>query len=524
MAAIITDQLRIVNAKKFVDNVRDQNNSFYVFVGLPNATDYNPTWDENPPFPIDNFYEENSCWDSMIALKKISSDDVRQVVRKVRWQSGITYDMYRHDISVNSRAVPSGSASLYSSNYYVMNSDYRVYICLYNGISPEYPNGSPSLDEPTFVDLEPREAGTSGDGYIWKYLYTISPREIAKFDSTSFMPVPIDWETNQNYASIRQNALTSGQIKIVTITNRGVGLGTAGQVYTRVPIRGDGSGAEATVTVDNESKIGSVTVSKGGSGYTFGTLDLTGKIPPGTTQPVFNVIIPPQNGHGYDVYRELGASNILLYTRLDNDTEDYPDFIIGNQIAKIGIIENPQAFDSNSVLTLPRASAIPALKLTGTGSDTITFPQDSFITQTISVGQTAVGRVISYNQSTGVLKFWQDKSMAGFNTNGSQNPNPKYGFNLNKFTSNVPDPLTQLYISGQNSSALQIDVGFGKTSNPGITTVINNRIYQLGQSFINGIAQPEVKKYSGKIVYVDNRPSITRSTTQKEDIKIILQF
>ena len=45
-----------------------------------------------------------------------------------------------------------------------------------------------------------------------------------------------------------------------------------------------------------------------------------------------------------------------------------------------------------------------------------------------------------------------------------------------------------------------------------------------GQDFTNCIADPEVKKYSGNIVYVDNRPSITRSTNQKEDIKVILQF
>ena len=36
-------------------------------------------------------------------------------------------------------------------------------------------------------------------------------------------------------------------LKIVTITNRGVGLGTANQTYTKVPINGDGQGAEANV-------------------------------------------------------------------------------------------------------------------------------------------------------------------------------------------------------------------------------------------------------------------------------------
>jgi hypothetical protein len=30
---------------------------------------------------------------------------------------------------------------------------------LHNGTDPENPNGRPSLDEPTFIDLEPRSAG-----------------------------------------------------------------------------------------------------------------------------------------------------------------------------------------------------------------------------------------------------------------------------------------------------------------------------------------------------------------------------
>jgi len=53
---------------------------------------------------------------------------------------------------------------------------------------------------------------------------------------------------------------------------------------------------------------------------------------------------------------------------------------------------------------------------------------------------------------------------------------------------------------------------------------LNSKTYYLGQSFTNGESNPEVKKYSGNIIYVDNRPSITRSSNQKEDIKVILQF
>ena len=75
-------------------------------------------------------------------------------------------------------------------------------------------------------------------------------------------------------------------IKIVTIKNRGVGLGTANQTYTRVPIEGDGNGAECTVTIDGDRKIDSVVISNQGSGYTFGNVDLVGGgVPTGTTRP-----------------------------------------------------------------------------------------------------------------------------------------------------------------------------------------------------------------------------------------------
>ena len=81
-------------------------------------------------------------------------------------------------------------------------------------------------------------------------------------------------------------------------------------------------------------KIDSVTVSSQGSGYTFGTLDFeAGGIPTGTTRPSFDVIIPPQGGHGADIYRELGAYSVLMYSRIESDNEN-PDFINSNQFAK----------------------------------------------------------------------------------------------------------------------------------------------------------------------------------------------
>ena len=516
MAAIITDQIRILNAKNFVAGVSSSTNSYYSFIGLPNPTDIQSDWDTNPPSPRDSFDEENNYWDTMIALKKINASDIRQVVQKRFWSTGTTFDMYRHDYSRSNTAKVSGATNLYSASYYILNSDYRVYICLQNGTDPDNLNGRPSLDEPLFTDLEPRAAGTSGDGYIWKYLYTIKPTDIIKFESTDFMPVPINWETSTDNSTVRDNAV-NGSIKIVTITNRGVSVGPANRTYTRVPIRGDGTGAECTIVVNNDQKIESITISNQGSGYTFGTVDLVaGNVPTGTTIPTFDVIISPNGGHGADIYRELGAYNVLMYSRIENDIQN-PDFITGNQIARVGVVENPESFGSTQILTLDKASAIYAIKLTGVNANSTTYNADSFITQTVSTGSTSVGRVISYDQVTSVLKYWQDRSNSGFSTVGVAITNPSFGFDQVEFSSS-PGPGGSLVITG-GSESLSIDTTF-----TGISTVINNRTYYLGQSFTNGLANPEVKKHSGNIIYVDNRPSITRSSNQKEDIKVILQF
>ena len=518
MAAIITDQLRILNAKNFVAGIQSSSNSYYSFIGLPNPTDYQSDWDTSPPSPKDSLDQSNDYWDTMLAMKKINSSDVSQVVRKVQWASGITYDMWRNDITRNNPSQPSGAFDIYSANYYIMNSDFRVYICLYNNASPENNFvGGPSLDEPTFTDLEPREAGNSGDGYIWKYLYTIKPSQAIKFDSTNYIPVPNDWESNTNDAPVRQNASSSGQLKIVTIRNRGVGMGTANSTYTRVPILGDGAGGEATIVINNDSKVESITVSKGGNNYSYGTVDLlAGNVPTGTTSPVFNVIIPPTGGHGSDIYRELGAYNVLTYARFENDTEN-PDFITGNQFARVGMIENPTSYDSSSILTLDKASALYAMRLSGIGYSSAVFTPDSTITQTVGLGSTSVGRVVSYDQVTGVLKYWQDRTNSGFSSDGKADSDPIYGFRSNKFTSN-PSGGGSLEITG-GSVTLGIQTSF-----QGISTVLNSRTYYLGQNFVNGLANPESQKFSGNIIYVDNRPSVTRSSSQKEDVKIILQF
>ena len=155
--------------------------------------------------------------------------------------------------------------------------------------------------------------------------------------------------------------------------------------------------------------------------------------------------------------------------------------------------------------------------MTGAGWSGASFTGDSLITQTTGAGVTAVGKVINYDETTGVLKYWQDRTMAGFSTAGIAQTVTTYGYNLNRFTKDITTGGNLTIVGGSTNLSISTDFS-------GLSTSINNRTYYLGQSFTDGFSNPEVKKYSGNLIYIDNRPAITRSSNQKEDIKVILQF
>ena len=531
MPAIISDQFRILNAENFVKSVSgvgDTSNKYYTFIGLPNST--NPaaggaeTWSTNTPSPLDGFREEYQVKESIISLKQITNQDVRRLVRKTEWVAGNTYEMYRHDYNVFNVTPVTSQTGLYESNFYVINEDLRVYVCLQNGTDPENPKGRPSFDQPTFIDLEARAAGASGDGYIWKYLYTIKPTEIVKFDSIEYIPVPDNWGISGESISTKNNAV-DGKIEVVLIDNRGTNYQPISTSFSNVPILGDGTGGKATITIDSFGKVSEVFVTDGGKGYTYGTVEfypgapgseITGPLRQlsntgiGTTSiAAFNVIIPPKGGHGYDVYRELGAYRVLLYSRYETQ-ESNPDIILGNDFARVGILKNPKIVGSDTQnLDASVVSGLNALKLSGVTTNT-TYAVDSVITQTVGLGSTAIGFVASWDDITGVLKYYQPTGLASSET----------GFKIIPFTA-TPDVGYGVTIecTSITGPTLPIDLAFS-----GVTTTINNRIYQLGQEFVSGISSAEYNKKSGDVIYLDNRQPIPRSANQKEDIKIVLEF
>ena len=512
MPAIITDQIRVLNAENFVNGISTTTNSYYVFIGLPNATEVNSDWNTNTPAPIDNFDDHDNIYDTLISAKKVTSSDVLQVIRKISWTTGTIYEMYRHDYDINNTTPQTNSSNLYNSNFYVMNSDFRVYECIYNGANPTNSGkGIASLEEPTHTDLQPR---LESDGYLWKYLYTIKPSDIVKFDSVDYIPVPQNWLTNPDTLDVR-NAAVDGKIETVVIENTTSAAYQFSGTKNNVPIRGDGQDGEASVTFVN-GKPTAVQVTNGGTGYSFATLDLDSVVTGSGAE--FSVIIPPPNGHGADIYTELGANKVLLYSRIENSDTTNPDFPTGNQFARIGILKNPNVNGTTNLLTASSASGVYGLRLAGAASSTMSVSVDGQITQTIGIGSTAVGKIISYDPVTKFLRYWQDRSLA---TNTSAGANPTFGYRLNRFTSTPSTGGSTNVVVTTTTGTETVGI---ETTFTGVSTSVNSKTYYFGQSISSGIASPEIEKYSGDIIYIDNRPEVTRAANQREDIKIVLEF
>tara|TARA_Y100001937_G_scaffold84049_1_gene113716 strand:+ start:1220 stop:2848 length:1629 start_codon:yes stop_codon:yes gene_type:complete len=542
MPAIITDQYRILNAETFVDSFvgigTTGKNNYYTFLGHPNpknqeVKNYGFTgWGNPVPNPVDSFSQENFYYDSMLFLKKVTADDVRRVVPRINWQTGTIYDMYRNNYSGQNNYIDKNltpqtqSTTLYGSNYYVVTSEFRVYLCINNGSNPDNSDGQKSTAEPIHTNTAPQPAGDGTDGYLWKYLYTIAPSDIVKFVTQKYIPLPKKWGDAQT-ENIK-NAAIDGEIQTVIVKSVGsgiaVGAGNSGTI-SGIPISGDGNGGSVTVNI-SDGKIVDVSGLVGGSGYTYasvrfitdtyvdgnGNPETLGVPDSNVDVPSFEVVIPPKGGHGFDIYRELGGFRVMLYSKFDNNVDDAPDYVVGNNFSRVGLIKNPLEINGSTLLNSTTATNLGALQLKvggGSGVSTtsaVTYSVNTKIEQTVGLGSTAVAYVASWNPDTGILKYYQP---VGFSTLG------QYSFKKLDFDGSNDNPIT-----GGSPGNLIINSDFNGES----ITLDGGQTVALSQTFTSGKASPDVKKYSGDIIYVDNRAPVTRTSSQKEEVKIVIEF
>src|SRR6056300_449840 len=535
MAAIVTSNFRVLNADNFKEDV--SNNVVYVGIGKSDAWSLTTSdiTDTTPFTPNDRLDDLGEARENLMGLKKISSSNLSNVVPRYTWTSGNSYVAWDSD-----------DASIFDKAFYVVTSEFKVYKCIKAGV------GASSI-QPTQTLTDPQ---AESDGYTWKYMYTISVADAEKFLTNSYMPVktvPLSASatvaatsatasitltetvpgitvgmtvtgtnigSSKTVSAINGSVLTlsgapSGSVAASTIltfafaadadaeavlseadyaqylnqkasrdssTAAGIerievtagGTGYTSNTNVAATITGDGTGATVTttsgITVSSGAVTG-VTIANKGTNYRVADIVISGGAGSDATA---RAVIAPKAGHGIDPVSELGGFFISLNSQLDGN--DGGDLTVGNDFRQITLLNEPREYNATPLAGL--IATADTLKATSYLDFNSSATVSSYTVDELIVGGTsgAQAYIVEIDTSNGYIRYHQ---------------NDKTGY--------------ESFSNGE--------VVTGQTSAQADTLESSN-----------AVGNPEVDRQSGEILFLENRDPISRTTTQIEDIKVIIEF
>ena len=465
MAATITAAMK----RRFIDEFKNDADSASVnyYIGISRSEDWNDA--DTAPTPLNTEREQRNFRLGMQSVKQVANYSF--VIPRVNWTSGTTFAAY-NDAAEAHPTVP----------YYAMTENNAVYVCIRQG------SNAAGVVQPSTV--QPSGSSTKGlitsDGYAWKFLYTIGTLDASFYKSANFIPVKLQGATDGSSPATDVEQLA---IQTAAITGRqiiGFSLDSGGAGYTSNPtvtITGDGhvastggakasavqsGGAIVKIVLDDDSASG-LQVTRMGQGFNFASIALTGGGSP-TKVATGKVIFGPKAGLGKDPRDDLRARAIMFNAKPVGTEEG--EFIVGNSFRQIGLLRNPlkpngdafTASDGNSLRRLQMAAI------------TTVFTQRSVMTGGTSGAKAFVNKTDSdeiwYHQTEGT------------------------GF-----------------IQFQEAEAVTDAAG-----GAGTTQAANT------DGDTDAYVEPLVDKFTGDLLYIENRAAVTRAADQTEDIKVIIEI
>ena len=356
-----------------------------------------------------------------------------------------------------------------AQTYYVMNDNNQVYLCIQQARNSAG-NAQVSTVQPT--------GNTTGvpfdtaDGYIWKFLYSIGALDANKFVSANYIPTKLITSTTEDspapdieQETVQNNAI-AGQVVGYQVTSGGAG-------YTSIPtvtIVGDGTKAKAAATISG-GQVTNVTLidSSGdytlGSGYNYAEVQFSGGGSPTATAKA-RAILGSVGGFGADPRDDLRSTAIMLNSKPEGVEGN--DFIIGNDFRQVGLLKNPKDSADGVLFTADTGICLKKLIF---NSITQTFTPDNII-------QGATTGARAFVDKTDSDEVWYHQTEATGFTN------------------------------------FQAGEQVNETDGNGTGSLSSSSHY----------VAPEIDTSTGEVLYIDNRASVTRSTDQTEDIKLVIQI
>lgn len=441
MPAIIRQTMSRNLARDLLNDVIDSNNNYYIGIGKSDVFNEQDTVID----PVDSRFEEKEFRNNLQSIKKV--EGVTFTAKRYNWTSGSVYSGW-------------DDADDYITQYpfYVLNDAKEVYICLETG-KTETGETNVSTIEPNYgaLGVDHKFHFKTGDGYVWKFLFSLTPENIFQHLSSNWIPVSLPQDSLAGGDAIEDlqyevaTTAVGGQIIRGEITNSGSGFISA----PSVTIFGDGEGATAVAYINN-GELTKIEMTSYGHSYTYATFVINGD---GVDAKV-RAVITDTNGIGADPVNDLKTSSIMF--NIKPNGEEGGTFIVENSFRQMGLIKNPLT-PTGIAFTNTSAKVLPTLELDGTSP----FESGKTITGLQS------GAVAYVNQSEGSFVHYHQNESTGF-------------------------------LSFQNNESI---------SQEGVVTtgVINE------QQPKNGI-----DRFTGDVLYIENRYRIRRDAEQQEDIKIVI--
>ena len=249
-----------------------------------------------------------------------------------------------------------------------------------------------------------------------------------------------------------------GEIIRARMVNSGLGYTSDPQVI----VHGDGTGAVANATINEFGVVIDVVMTDYGSGYTYASFELIGGTSPAIVEPV----ITSPNGLGFDPVDDLKTSSVMFNIKPDGTVDD--TFIVENTFRQMGLIKNPDSLDLDSAgdpvpYTNTSAKVLPSMTLTATSP----FTKGEEI-----VGAQSGARAY-VNDNVGAEVFYHQNLSTGFEP------------------FQVGEAVTQVGV------------------------VLTGDIQSLTDENV-------IDRFSGEVLYIENRARIRRDEEQQEDIKLVI--
>jgi hypothetical protein len=411
MSSLITKNFRTLLAKQVYSLLDIAANSYlpavrksYVYAFIGKQLRWN-VGTEIPEVPGETITDINDYYKYGILAKQISIEDASFVVDRNDWTANTIYNTYEAN-----------------TNFYVLNSKDQVFKCLANTANvastnePELTLSTTSLEEPYI---------STGDGYKWKYMYTMTSTQKQKYLSDEWMPI----STNRFVTAAAQ----PGSIDIVTVTNSGNNY-TDGTTQAIISIDGDGQNAVLRANVSS-GQIQDVIIQNRGNFYTYANLtftDVAGGTGAGASA---SVSIAPTGGHGFDTQSELNATTIMFNVEFEENEEGV--LPTDNDFREVVLIHNPTT-SSGAAATGDTYTLYKNIKVSSGVGD---FTVDEVVFQGSAFGEaTFTADVISFdivknellvNNTKGILAT--NSAIKGLNSGAI------------RIINNVTEPTMQLY-------------------------------------------------------------------------------